>query len=278
MVTLSEEKLRKLSKIARRVRRHIIEMIATAGSGHPGGALSATEIVVALYFEKLRHNPRNPIWEDRDRFILSKGHACSLLYAVLAECGYYQVEMLKTFRKLGSPFQGHPCRKKTIGVEVPSGSLGQGISAGIGMALAGRLDKKNYRVYVLIGDGESQEGQIWEAAMAAAHYKLDNLCVVLDYNNMQIDGQIPNIMGLEPIRDKWRAFGWHVINIDGHNWEEILYAFDDAENTKGKPSIIIAHTIKGKGVSFMERQVDWHGKAPTREEAEKAIRELSDEN
>ena len=249
-------------------------MTTAAGSGHPGGALSAVEIVTTLYFRVMRYDVNNPKSPDRDRFILSKGHACTVLYAALAEMGYYEVDELVSFRKLGSPFQGHPCMKKAVGVEIATGSLGQGLSAGIGMALAGKLDKKDYRAYVLLGDGENQEGQIWEAAMSAAHYKLDNLCVILDHNNLQIDGAVSDIMAIEPIADKWRAFGWNVICVDGHNWDDIFSAFDTAKTVKGRPTIIIAKTVKGKGVSFMEGQVDWHGKAPSKEQSEKALKEL----
>jgi transketolase len=269
-----DEKIQKLKEIAKRLRRHVISMIAEAGSGHPGGSLSAVEIVTTLYFHQLRHDPKNPDWPDRDRFILSKGHACALLYAALAEAGYYPVEELKTFRKLGSPFQGHPCRLKTVGVEIPTGSLGQGLSAGIGIALAGKLDKRDYRVYVLLGDGECQEGQIWEGAMAASHYKLDNLCVLLDHNRLQIDGRVPDIMRVEPLGKKWKAFRWHSMTINGHDFKDLLEAFEEAQNTKGMPTIIVCNTVKGKGVSFMEREVDWHGKAPDPKLVQKALQEI----
>lgn len=270
----SKEKIGELKAIAKRIRHHIVTMVTAAGSGHPGGSLSAVEIVTALYFHKMRLNAQDPKWQDRDRFIMSKGHSCQALYAALAEVGYYPVDSLQTFRKLGSPFQGHPCMKKAVGVEIPTGSLGQGLSGGIGMALAGKLDKKDYRIYVMIGDGESQEGQIWEAAMSAAHYKLDNLFGIQDHNNLQIDGKVCDIMGVEPLANKWRAFGWHTINIDGHNFDEIFKAFDKAEKVKGKPTMIIAKTIKGKGVSFMENEVEWHGKAPSKDEMTKALKEL----
>ena len=274
MSITSKHTLSELKGIAKHLRRHIINMTTAAGSGHPGGALSAVEIVTTLYFRVMRYDVNNPKSPDRDRFILSKGHACTVLYAALAEMGYYEVDELVSFRKLGSPFQGHPCMKKAVGVEIPTGSLGQGLSAGIGMALAGKLDKKDYRAYVLLGDGENQEGQIWEAAMSAAHYKLDNLCAILDHNNLQIDGAVSDIMAIEPIADKWRAFGWNVICVDGHNWDDIFSAFDTAKTVKGRPTIIIAKTVKGKGVSFMEGQVDWHGKAPSKEQSEKALKEL----
>lgn len=272
MVRPSIEELQEKAKV---VRRHIIHMLAKAGSGHPGGSLSATDLIVALYYGKLRHNPKNPKWPDRDRFVLSKGHGCPAWYAVLAEQGYFPVSELDTLRQFGSRLQGHPDMKRTPGVEMSSGSLGQGLSVGLGMALAARIDKKDYRVYVMLGDGETEEGQVWEAAMAAGHYKVDNLCAILDNNGLQIDGPINDVMSPLPIPDKWRAFQWHAIEINGHNMKEILAAYDRAETLKGKPTIIIAKTIKGKGVSFMEGHVDWHGKAPNKEEAEKALAELA---
>lgn len=266
--------IRELEKKARKIRRLIIQMLVKAGSGHPGGSLSSTDLVTCLYFAKLRHNPKNPEWPDRDRFHMSKGHCCPLWYAVLAESGYFKIDELWNLRKLGSILQGHP-DWRTPGVTVASGSLGQGLSVAIGMALAGKLDKKDYRVYCLMGDGEIQEGQIWEAAMAASHYKCNNLCAILDYNCYQIDGKINEVMEIEPLVDKWKAFGWHTIKINGHNIKQILQAFDQAEKIKNKPSIIIARTTKGKGVSFMENVVDFHGRAPTPEEAKKALEELS---
>ena len=266
--------IRELEKKARKIRRLIIQMLVKAGSGHPGGSLSSTDLITCLYFAKLRHNPKNPEWPDRDRFHMSKGHCCPLWYAVLAESGYFKIDELWNLRELGSILQGHP-DWRTPGVTVASGSLGQGLSVAIGMALAGKLDKKDYRVYCLMGDGEIQEGQIWEAAMAASHYKCDNLCAILDYNCYQIDGKINEVMELEPLVDKWKAFGWHTIKINGHNIKQILQAFDQAEKIKNKPSIIIARTTKGKGVSFMENVVDFHGRAPTPEEAKKALEELS---
>ena len=274
MARSNEAQIKELEGKAKRIRQLIIKMLAKAGSGHPGGSLSATDLVTALYFAVLRHNPQEPRWPDRDRFHMSKGHCCPLWYAVLAESGYFPEEKLYTLRQLGSVLQGHPDRR-TPGVEVASGSLGQGLSVGLGMSLAARMDKKDYRVYVLLGDGEIQEGNVWEAAMASAHYKCDNLCAMLDYNGFQIDGKIKDIMGLEPVKDKWQAFGWHAIEIDGHNMEEILRAYEEAKSIKAKPTIIIAHTIKGKGVSFMENVVDFHGRAPTKEEAEIALKELA---
>ena len=268
-----DKEIKELENKAKEIRRLIIQMLAKAKSGHPGGSLSATDLITALYFKILRHKPADPFWPERDRFHLSKGHCCPLFYAVLADLGYFNIEKLWTLRQLGSMLQGHPDRS-TPGVEVASGSLGQGLSVALGISLAARLDKKDYRVYVLLGDGETQEGNIWEAAMACAHYKCDNLCAILDYNGFQIDGTIKDIMNLEPVIAKWQAFGWHTIEINGHNIKEILSAYLEAENTKGKPTIIIAHTIKGKGVSFMENVLDFHGRAPTEEEAKKALEEL----
>jgi transketolase len=259
---------------AKELRRHIVMMTGKAGSGHPGGSLSAVEIVAALFFKILRHDPKNPKWTDRDRFILSKGHAAPLLYAVLAERGYFPVDELSTLRKLNSRLQGHADMTSTPGVEMSSGSLGQGLSFGIGVALAARLDKKDYRVYVLLGDGECDEGQIWEAAMAAAHFKLDNIVAIVDHNDLQLDGPNCDIMNLEPLPEKFKAFGWHVTEVDGHNLSQLLTAFEKAKEIKGRPTAIIAHTIKGKGVSFMEGNVDFHGKAPTTAEIEQAIGEL----
>ena len=273
MTGYSETKIKELQEKAKIIRRLIIQMLFEAGSGHPGGSLSSADLITALFFEVLRHNPKDPSWPDRDRFHLSKGHCCPLWYAQLAESGYFDKDKLLTLRKFGSMLQGHP-DSRTPGVSVASGSLGQGLSIALGMSLAAKVDKKSYRVYVLLGDGEIQEGNIWEAAMAAAHYKCDNLCAVLDYNGFQIDGKVKDIMNLEPLVAKWQAFGWHTIEIDGHNMKEILAAYDQANDTKGKPAIIIAHTIKGKGVSFMENVVDFHGRAPTKEETEKALKEL----
>jgi len=269
----SDNQIKELEDKAKEIRRLIIQMLAKAGSGHPGGSLSATDLITALYFSVLRYNPKDPSWPGRDRFHMSKGHCCPLLYAVLAESGYFSKEKLLTLRQLGSMLQGHPDRR-TPGVEVASGSLGQGLSVALGMSLAGRMDKKDYRVYVLMGDGETQEGNIWEAAMASAHYKCDNLCAILDYNGFQIDGMICDIMGLEPIAAKWQSFGWHTIEINGHDMKQILSAYEETKKIKGKPIIIIARTVKGKGVSFMENVCDFHGRAPTKEEAEIALKEL----
>ena len=266
----SRKCLPELENKAKKIRRHIIEMIAEVGSGHPGGSLSATDIITTLFFNMMRYNADNPEWEDRDRFVLSKGHAAPALYAALAEAGFFPINELKNLRKINSILQGHPSII-TPGVEICSGSLGQGLSVANGMALAGKIDKKDYHVYVLLGDGEVQEGQIWEAAMSAAHYKLDNLTAILDRNELQIDGKTEDVMGLEPLTDKWRAFGWDVIEVNGHSFDELINAMNKKSK---KPKMIIAHTIKGKGVSFMENNIDFHGKAPTKEEAEKALEEL----
>ncbi len=260
--------------MAKKLRRHVITMTATAGSGHPGGSLSAADIITALYFKVLRHDPRNPQWSDRDRFILSKGHAAPILYAALAEAGYFPVAELATLRKLDSRLQGHADRKFTPGVEMSAGSLGMGLSFAIGVALASRLDSKTYRTYVLLSDGECEEGQTWEAALSAAHFKVDNLTAIVDCNGIQLSGWTRDIMNLEPFIQKWQAFGWHTIDIDGHDLDQILPACQRAEKIKGKPTVIIARTIKGKGVSFMENNVAFHGKAPTWEEAERALKEL----
>jgi len=270
---VSIKKINALKEKAREIRRLIIEMLAKAGSGHPGGSLSSTDIITVLYFHTLRHKAKDPDWSDRDRFHLSKGHCCPALYAALAENGYFDKRELLTLREFGSILQGHPDRR-TPGIEVASGSLGQGLSVALGMSLAGKMDEKDYRVYCLLGDGEIQEGNIWEAAMAAAHYESDNLCAILDYNEVQIDGRVSEIMDLEPLREKWLAFGWHVIQIDGHNVEKIINAFEEAKSVKYKPTIIIAKTVKGKGVSFMENVVDFHGRAPNESERKKALEEL----
>ncbi len=266
--------LAELQRMAKQLRRHVITMIAKAGSGHPGGSLSAADIVTALYFKIMRHDPKNPQWPDRDRFILSKGHAAPVLYAALAERGYFPPEELSTLRKLDSRLQGHTDRTLTPGVEMSAGSLGQGLSFGIGIALAGKLDGRDYQVYVLLGDGECDEGQIWEAAMAAPHYKIDNLTAIVDHNELQLDGRTRDIMDLEPLADKWRSFNWEVLDINGHDIAQILQALEKAKKEKLRPTVIIAHTIKGKGVSFMENNVDFHGKAPTPQEAETALEEL----
>ncbi|NLO20698.1 MAG: transketolase [Syntrophomonadaceae bacterium] len=256
------------------IRRHIVTMLSAAGSGHTGGSLSASDIVACLYFWEMNLDPANPDWENRDRFVLSKGHAAPVLYAALAERGFFPTEQLMTLRKLGSPLQGHPDMRKLAGVEASTGSLGQGISWAVGMALAGKIDKKPHRVYVMVGDGELEEGMVWEASMAAAHYKLDNLLLFVDHNGLQIDGKISEVLSPEPISDKFRAFGWHVIEVDGHHIPDIMEALNQARRVKGQPVVIVAATTKGKGCSFMEDRVEWHGTAPNREEMDKALAEL----
>ncbi len=261
---------------AKAIRRHIIRMLGHAGSGHTGGSLSAADILACLYFGEMNIEPANPHDADRDRFVLSKGHAAPVLYAALAEKGFFAEEELNNLRKLGSPLQGHPDMRKLPGVEASTGSLGQGISWAVGMALAGKIDNKDYRVYSLLGDGELQEGMVWEALMAAAHYKLDNLVVFLDHNGLQIDGKITEVLSPEPVADKFRAFGFEVINIDGHDVKVIMQALEKGRTIKGKPTAIIAETVKGKGCSFMENKAEWHGVAPNAEEVEKALAELGD--
>ena len=263
-----------LKAIAKRVRHHIIAMTGRAGSGHPGGSLSAAEILTVLYFRVLRHKPLDPRWSDRDRFILSKGHAAPLLYAILAECSYFPVVELLTLRQMDSRLQGHTDRTITPGVEMSAGALGQGLSFALGVALAGWLNTQDYRLYVLLGDGECDEGQVWEAAMAAAHFKVDNLVAIVDNNGQQIDGWNRDVMNLDPFSSKWQAFGWQVIEVDGHDLAKLTKAFDQAKLVKGQPTVIIAHTIKGKGVSFMENNPDFHGTAPNAIEVELALKEL----
>jgi transketolase len=267
--------LEEMKAMARKLRRHVITMLGAAGSGHPGGSLSAAEILTNLYFKEMRFNPADPSWPERDRFVLSKGHAAPILYAALAESGYFPVEELPTLRKLGSRLQGHADRTSTPGVEMSSGSLGQGLSFTIGVALAARLDSRPSRIYVLLGDGECQEGQVWEAAMAAAHFKLDNVVALVDHNDLQLDGRTRDIMNIEPLSDKWRAFGWHVFEVDGHDLADLSQALEKARQVKGQPSVIIAHTVKGKGVSFMENNVEYHGKVPSGEDLERALKELA---
>ena len=266
--------LAELQDIAKRVRRDIVEMTGAAKSGHPGGSLSATDILVVLYFDHMKHKPENPSWPDRDRFILSKGHAAPVLYSVMAEAGYTPKDQLNTLRKLGSIYQGHPDVRFIPSLEASTGSLGQGVSLALGMGLEARLDQRPSRTYVMIGDGESQEGQVWEAAMAGAFHKLDNVVCIVDYNGIQLDGFVKDIMEIAPLADKWRAFGWHTIEIDGHDIPAIQAALNEAEATKGKPTCIVAHTIKGKGVSFMENNPKFHGVAPTPDEVKLALQEL----
>lgn len=318
MVVYDEDLIESLRQKAGTIRKHVVKMVYKAGSGHPGGSLSAVDILTALYFHKLldkackkgerepimNHDPTKPQWQERDRFILSKGHAAPTLYAVLSETGYFERKVLLAFlkdkndemyerirkekifgrdllmnlRRLGYPLQGHPDMNKTPGVEASTGSEGQGLSIGCGQALAAKLDRKLYHIFVMIGDGEMDCGQIWEAAMSASHFKLDNLIAILDRNKLQLDGPTEQIMSLEPISDKWRAFGWHVIEIDGHSFKEILTALDEAKQVRGKPTVIVAHTVKGKGVSFMEGAVGFHGKPPDEEQFKQAMKELGDES
>ena len=266
--------LDELAGVIKEMRRDVVDMVFAAGSGHPGGSLSELDIIATLYLRVMRHDPKNPGWPDRDRFILSKGHACPGLYAVLARCGYFDREELPTFRKIGSRLQGH-AHTMTPGVEMNSGSLGQGLSFAVGTALAGRIDGKSYSVYALLGDGECDEGQVWEAAMSAAHYKLDTLTAFVDRNGIQNDRFTSEVMELEPLPSKWRAFGWRVLEIDGHDLAQVLDAVSKAQRTRGRPTAIIARTVKGKGVSFMENNPDFHGRAPNKEEYEMALKELS---
>ncbi len=273
---MNTEKLNALKLSAANVRKMILEGVHSAKSGHPGGSLSAADILTYLYKEEMNVDPKNPKNPDRDRFVMSKGHASPLVYAVLAEFGFIPKEDIKTFRKADSYLQGHPDMKGTNGVDMSTGSLGQGISAACGMALAGKYDKKDYRVYAILGDGECEEGQVWEAAMFAAHYKLDNLCAFLDFNGLQIDGDITEVMNPTPFDKKFEAFGWNVIVIDGHNFEEIEKAVENAKATKGKPTMVIANTTKGKDVSFMENDANWHGAAPNDEQFEKGMADIEE--
>lgn len=274
MVDYTDEDILILQKKANAIRKHVLVMTHAAGSGHPGGSLSYADILATLYFRVMRHRPETPQWDERDRLVLSKGHAAPAYYAALAESGYFPVEELMTLRKLGSKLQGHPSRSKTPGVEMSTGSLGQGLSVANGLALAAKLDGKGHRIYCLCGDGEMESGQIWEAAMLASHYRLDNVTAFVDKNGLQIDGPTEKIMSSEPLVDKWRAFGWHVIEINGHDIREIITACERAKQVKGKPTMIIATTIKGKGVSFMEGSLMFHGKSPSDEELKKGLEEL----
>jgi transketolase len=273
---MAEKKsLEELQTLAKKIRRNILTMISKAKSGHPGGSLSAVEILVTLYYDAMKHDPKNPEWEDRDRFILSKGHAAPVLYCTMAECGYVPEDQLNTLRQDGSIYQGHPDRRFIPALEASTGSLGQGLSVALGMGLAARLDGKDFRTYVMLGDGEIQEGQIWEAAMFGSFQKVDNVVAIVDYNKIQLDGYVKDIMDLEPLAAKWESFGWNAITIDGHDIPAVQQAFADAAAAKGKPSVIIANTVKGKGVSFMEDLPKWHGVAPTPEELEIALKELA---
>ena len=266
--------LEELQAIAKRVRRDIIEMIGTAGSGHPGGSLSAVEIVVQLYFDFMRIDPKNPKWPLRDRFILSKGHAAPVLYSVMAEAGITPKDQLNTLRKMGSIYQGHPDVRFLPALEASTGSLGEGLSLALGMGLADRLDGRPNRTYAMLGDGEIQEGQIWESAMSGPFHKVDNVVAIVDYNGIQLDGFVKDIMDVAPLADKWRAFNWHTIEINGHDFPAIRQALEEAQATKGRPTCIVAHTVKGKGVSFMENNPKFHGTAPTAAEVQLALQEL----
>jgi transketolase len=269
-----KKSLDQLQVIAKQVRRDIIEMITAAKSGHPGGSLSSVEILITLFFDIMKHDPANPGWKDRDRFILSKGHAAPVLYSVMAEAGYAPKDKLNTLRKLGSMYQGHPDVRFMPSLDASTGSLGEGVSLALGMGIAARLNKSPSRTYCVLGDGESQEGQIWEGAMFGGYHKIDNIVVIVDHNLIQLDGWVKDIMEVDPLADKWKAFGWHTIDVDGHNIPALQRAFAEAEATKGIPTAMIAHTIKGKGVSFMENNPKFHGQAPTPEEAKLALQEL----
>ncbi|GAA0823011.1 transketolase [Clostridium tertium] len=270
--------IEELRSLAKTVRGDIVSMLTESCSGHPGGSLSAADILTTLFFGEMNIDPKNPKDADRDRFVLSKGHAAPVLYSVLARRGYFPVEELSTLRKIGSRLQGHPSMKCLPGIDMSTGSLGQGISVAVGMSLAGKIDNKDYRVYALLGDGELEEGQVWEAAMSAAHYKLDNLTAFIDFNGLQIDGDITKVMNPSPIDKKFEAFGWNVLVIDGHDIYEILNAIEKAKNCKGKPTVVICNTIKGKGVSFMENQASWHGTAPNKEQCKQALAEIGGNN
>lgn len=266
-----DDTIKKLEETAKKVRVWVLKSTNAAGSGHPGGSLSATDILVTLYFHRLKHDSKNLNWSERDRFVLSKGHAAPALYACLALNDYFSENDLITLRQLDSYLQGHPCMRKTPGIEMSTGSLGQGLSVAVGMALAAKLDEKDNSIFTLIGDGECQEGQIWEAAMSAAHYTLDNLTAFLDRNGLQIDGPTKEVMNLEPLEDKFRAFGWHVITINGHDFNEIIDAIEEGDRTAGKPTMIIANTVKGKGISFMEDSLHFHGNPPNEAELAKGV-------
>jgi transketolase len=274
-ITLNSRDIGYLRDKARKMRIEIVTMLEQSGSGHTGGSLSAADIVAALYFYKMKHRPAEPKWAGRDRFILSKGHAAPVLYAALALAGYFDKSLLGSLRKVGCPLQGHPSSKLLAGVEISTGSLGQGLSIANGTALGLRLDKSSSRVYCLLGDGEIQEGQVWEAAMTASHYKLDNVCAIVDMNGLQIDGRCCDVMNIEPVEDKWKAFGWHTLAINGHDMQAVADALDAAEKVKGKPSVMLAKTVKGRGVSIFEGKAEYHGTTPTRAELEIALKELS---
>lgn len=266
--------LKAFQEKARGLRRKILEMTNSAGSGHPGGSLSAVEILITLYFYKMNHRPHEPQWEGRDRLIISKGHASPVVYAVLADCGYFPKEELVTFRKLGTRLQGH-VHRKAPGVELNTGSLGHGLSVANGMAIGAKMKKKDFKIYCLLGDGEIQEGSVWEAAMSSSHYHLNNVCAIVDYNKIQENGLVSEIMNLEPLAEKWKSFGWETVEVDGHNFKELMKALDKFDKAK-KPYVIIANTAKGKGISFMEGTSKWHGKAPNSDELKAALKELED--
>ena len=272
---LTDQQIRELEETARHLRVEVLKMLHTSQSGHTGGSLSAIDVMAVLYFQRMRHDPSNPAWADRDRFVLSKGHAAPALYACLAGCDYFPKEDLKTLRRLGSHLQGHPDMNKTPGVEVCTGSLGQGMSQAVGLAMAARLAGRPSRVYTLLGDGEVQEGQIWEAAMSAAHYGLGNLCAIVDQNGLQIDGEVEKVMNVGPLGPKFLAFNWHVLEVDGHDIQAISRAFDEAETVTDRPTAIIARTVKGKGVPFFEHKASYHGVAPSDDEMERALEALS---
>lgn len=273
-MALIAEQLTHYGELTQTIRRHIVKMTNKAGSGHPGGSLSATELLTVLFFAHMNVDPKNSKWIDRDYFFLSKGHCTPVYYSVLAEKGFFPVEELLTFRNVDGRLHGHPCSDHCPGVDISSGSLGQGLSVANGVALAAKLDGKSQRAYVMIGDGELQEGQVWEAAMTSPHYNLDNVCAIIDWNKIQLDDYVENVKGLGDLAAKWKSFGWHVVEIDGHNLNEVDDAFREAKQTKGKPTAILAHTVKGKGISFMENTHKWHGLAPNNEELELALKEL----
>lgn len=273
-MSFTAEKLTRYTELAKAVRRHIVQMTHHAGSGHPGGSLSATELLTVLYFEHMNVNPKNPDWVERDYFFLSKGHCTPVYYSVLAEKGFFPVEELMTFRDVDGRLHGHPCSEHCPGVDISSGSLGQGLSVANGVALSAKMDGISRRAYVMIGDGEAQEGQVWEAAMTTPHFGLDNVCAILDWNKIQLDDYVEDVMGLGDLAGKWKSFGWHVVEIDGHDLNEVDDAFREAKETKGKPTAILAHTVKGKGISYMENTHKWHGLAPSDDELETALKEL----
>ena len=275
---LSDHRLQELADIAREIRVEVLKMTAAAGSGHPGGSLSAADIIACLYFEVMRLDPACPDWPERDRFVLSKGHAAPVLYAALALRGFFPRSWLGELRRLGSRLQGHPHMRTTPGVEVSTGSLGQGLSMACGMAAAAKLDGAPWRIYCLLGDGETQEGQVWEAAAAAAHFRLDNLIALVDHNGLQIDGPVEKVMSVEPLRDRWTAFGWQAVEVDGHDIARLLTALRSAQLVKGRPAVLICRTVKGKGVSFMENRADWHGRAPDAAQLAEALEQLKADN